>query len=254
MKPVVAIYSTFMQRAMDQLIQDISLQNTPAVFVLDRSGPVPDDGETHQGIFDISLMRPIPNLSLLAPASAAELISSLLWATDQDIPVVIRYPKACCPPEINELYLPLEIGKGVLLRYHSFISDAAPSNCEKAKTLIVCTGGILPEAITASRCLFQQQNFCDVYNLRFLKPLNKEYFTDLVNPYDYIIFVEDGIRIGGIGTFLESLLQREYGNKKTAVCGFPDRYIPQGKRQDILDEAHLSSTHIIRKILEIQKK
>jgi len=254
LKPVVAIYSTFMQRAIDQLIHDISLQNIPAVFVLDRSGAVPDDGETHQGIFDISLMRPVPNLSLLAPASAVELVSILSWATEQDLPVVIRYPKACCPSELDELSLPIEIGKGVLIKHTSLLSDIRPAAKDsKAKTLIVCTGGILPEALTASRCLSQQNNYCDVYNLRFLKPLNKEYFTNLVKPYDYIVFVEDGVRIGGIGTFLESLLQRTYEVKKTAVCGFPDRYIAQGKKQDILEEAHLSSTHIIRKVLEIQK-
>lgn len=255
LKPVVAIYSTFMQRAIDQLIQDISLQNIPAVFVLDRCGAVPDDGETHQGIFDISLLRPVPNLSLLAPASAAELITSLLWATEQDLPVIIRYPKACCPSELDELFLPIEIGKGVLIKYTSVLSPSRTAEYpQEAKTLIVCTGGILPEALTASRCLAQQNNFCDVYNLRFLKPLNKEYFTNTVKPYDYIVFVEDGIRIGGIGTFLESLLQRTYKDKKTAVCGFPDHYIVQGKRQDILEEAHLSSTHIIRKVQEIQSK
>jgi 1-deoxy-D-xylulose-5-phosphate synthase len=178
-----------------------------------------------------------------------------LWATEQDLPVVIRYPKACCPSELDEFYLPIEIGKGVLIKYASLLSDIRPAaKGFEAKTLIVCTGGILPEALTASRCLSQQNNYCDVYNLRFLKPLNKEYFTNLVKPYDYIVFVEDGVRIGGIGTFLESLLQRTYEDKKTAVCGFPDRYIAQGKRQDILEEAHLSSTHIIRKVLEIQKK
>lgn len=254
LKPVVAIYSTFMQRAIDQLIHDISLQNIPAVFVLDRSGPVPDDGETHQGIFDISLMRPVPNLSLLAPASAAELVSSLLWATEQNLPVVIRYPKACCPSELDELYLPIENGKGVLIKHTSLLSAVQTGKEGEADTLIVCTGGLLPEAVTASRCLAQQNNCCDIYNLRFLKPLNKEYFIELVKPYSYIVFVEDGVRIGGIGTFLESLLQRTLQNKKTAVCGFPDRFLAQGKRQDILEEAHLSSTHIIRKILELQQR
>src|SRR5574344_398271 len=117
LKPVVAIYSTFMQRALDQLIQDISIQKIPAIFALDRSGPVPDDGETHQGIFDISLMRPVPNLSLLAPASAKELSLMMDWAQAQDETVVIRYPKGECPEECENFGKALEPGRGVLISH-----------------------------------------------------------------------------------------------------------------------------------------
>lgn len=236
LKPVVAIYSTFMQRAIDQLIQDIALRQIPAVFVLDRSGPVPDDGETHQGVFDISLLRPVPNLTLLAPATAKELQLSLEWAILQKLPVVIRYPKASCPPEESALSVDLKIGRGVLIK-----------NAENSKVLFVCTGGIFPEVKEAVSLLKKENKDADIYNLRFLKPLDKKYFLDIVKPYDYIIFVEDGIRIGGIGTYLESLLQRTYTGKKTAVCGFHDKFISQGKRADILKEAHLSSEYLVKK-------
>ena len=248
LKPVVAIYSTFMQRAIDQLVHDIALQNIPAVFVLDRAGAVPDDGETHQGIFDISMMRPVPNLALLAPASSAELYSSLEWAVNQKLSVVIRYPKMSCPPEENEFLLPIEIGRGVLLKL--------PNQEENADTLFVCTGGIFSEVKKSVEILSQgfenEKINCDIYNLRFLKPLDKEYFLQIVKPYKYIIFVEDGIRIGGIGTYLESLLQRSYVGKKTAVCGFPDRFVPQGKRQDILESVHLSPEFLAKKVLRLR--
>ncbi len=251
LKPVVAIYSTFMQRAIDQLVHDIALQNIPAVFVLDRAGAVPDDGETHQGIFDISMMRPIPNLALLAPASAAELFSFLAWAVEQKLSVVIRYPKMSCPPEEDEFMLPVEIGRGVLLKSNKNFEGES-----SADTLFVCTGGIFSEVKKTTELLAQgfenQKINCDVYNLRFLKPLDKEYFLQIVKPYKYIVFVEDGIRIGGIGTYLESLLQRSYVGKKTAVCGFPDKFVPQGKRQDILESAHLSPEFLAKKVLRLR--
>ncbi|MCM1321085.1 MAG: 1-deoxy-D-xylulose-5-phosphate synthase [Bacteroides sp.] len=266
MKPIVAIYSTFMQRAVDQLIQDIAIQNVPAVFVLDRAGAVPDDGETHQGIFDIALLRPVPNMSLIAPASAEELRGALDWAACQNVPAVIRYPKNCCPAEQQCFSEPFVCGRGVLIRHAAFGMEACLSSDSKpvcasdgffrnadgdADILYVCTGGIYPEVFGAAGILCAQGIRTDIYNLRFLKPLDKDYFLEIVRPYDAIVFVEDGIRIGGIGTYLESLLQRTYTGKKTAVCGFPDRFIAQGKRADILDDAHLSDNHLIRKARQL---
>lgn len=241
-KPVVAIYSTFMQRAVDQLIHDIALQNVPAVFVLDRAGPVPDDGETHQGIFDISLLRPIPNISLLAPSSEKELELCLEWAVEQSFPVVIRYPKGQIPKENQEVASPIECGKGVLIKN---------KKNEKTECLYVCTGGILPEVEKATEILSQKNINPDIYNLRFLKPLDKEYFLSIVENYSKIVFVEDGIRIGGIGTYLESLLQRRTTGKKTHVCGFPDRFIGQGKRPEILEDAHLNPERLAKKMEDL---
>ncbi len=244
LKPVVAIYSTFMQRAVDQLIHDIALQNIPAVFVLDRSGPVPADGETHQGIFDISLLRPIPKVSLLAPSSQEELESCLEWALSKNSPVVIRYPKAVCPEEKSELKMPIEEGRGVLIE----------SDIKKGKTadmLFVSTGGILPEVLEAVDELKKVGKSADVYNLRFLKPLDKSYFLSVAKPYDRILFVEDGIRIGGIGTYLESLLDRNFNDKITRVSGFPDRFLPQGNRSQILHDAHLSGSLLAKKALRM---
>ncbi len=246
MKPVVAIYSTFMQRSVDQLIHDIALQKVSAVFVLDRSGAVPDDGETHQGIFDISLFRPIPDVSLLAPATGKELQLMLSWAVQQDFPVVIRYPKGPCPQEQDLFSKSIQQGRGVL------IPGRGPNgNHHHTENLFVCTGGIFPEVAEATRSLAEQGILCDIYNLRFLKPLDKSYFVALSSQYSRIVFVEDGIRIGGIGTYLESLLIRSGQPKQTAVCGFPDRFIAQGKRSEILEDAHLSPAHLERKMKEL---
>ena len=232
-RPVVAIYSTFMQRAIDQVVHDIALQKAPVILALDRAGAVPDDGETHQGIFDISLFRPIPNMILLAPASAMELNLSLKWALQQQLPVVIRYPKSSCPTEHEAFSLPIVEGCGVM------ISDA-----EDSRLLFVCTGGVFPEVLEASRLLMLKGIQNDIYNLRFLKPLNKEYFLNIVAEYDAVIFVEDGVRIGGIGTFLESLIHVQFPKIHSKVCGFPDNFFPQGKRAQILEKAGLAPFQI----------
>ncbi|OJF76075.1 MAG: 1-deoxy-D-xylulose-5-phosphate synthase [Treponema sp. CETP13] len=250
MKPLVAIYSTFIQRAVDQLIHDIALQSVPSVFVLDRSGAVPFDGETHQGIFDISLLRPVPGISLLAPSSASELQLMLRWAFKQTFPVVIRYPKGACPQERDEFSLPIEQGRGVLCK-RPVLDDSNKKNDTK-KMLFVCTGGIFPEVQEATDILAIENNInADVYNLRFLKPLDKHYFLDIAKQYNRIFFVEDGIRIGGIGTYLESLVDRTFDDKKTAVSGFPDRFLAQGNRKEILEDAHLSATYLAKKAMKL---
>ena len=228
-RPVVAIYSTFMQRAIDQVIHDVALQKAPIILALDRAGAVPDDGETHQGIFDISLFRPIPNMVLIAPASAAELNLSLDWALTQNLPVVIRYPKSSCPTEQRAFALPMEEGRGVIV-----------SEEDDAHLLFVCTGGIFPEVLEASRLLMLKGVPNDIYNLRFLKPLDKDYFLNIASKYDAVVFVEDGVRIGGIGTYLESLIHVQFPKIRSKVCGFPDNFIPQGKRSQILENSGLA--------------
>ncbi len=268
-KPVVAIYSTFIQRSIDQFIHDVSLQGVAPVFILDRSGAVPDDGETHQGVFDIALLRPVPDVSLIAPASASELRSALDWAMEQTVPVIIRYPKSSCPSEQDVFSESFDMGRGVLLHMSDFRmpsgdedgividppSDSEvviPDNCDRTKKrLYVCTGGIFPEVCAAARFLNSHDIPCDIYNLRFLKPLDKEYFIEIARQYDDIVFVEDGIRIGGIGTYLESLLNRYHLDRNTAVQGFKDTFVPQGKRSEILEDAHLSPAHLARKMLSL---
>jgi len=254
LKPVTAIYSTFIQRAVDQLIHDIALQNIPAVFVLDRAGAVPGDGETHQGIFDIALLRPVPNVSLLAPASAKELELCLNWALEQNCPVVIRYPKAFVPSEFDEFAQPLSTGCGVLLKDPASGSSYAEDGVGQSPTdkiLLVCTGGIFPEVLQAARELKKYGKTADIYNLRFLKPLDKPRFLSAASVYERVLFIEDGIRIGGIGTYLESLLDRYQDGKKTGVSGFPDRFLSQGTRAEIVQDAHLDGVSLAQKALKM---
>lgn len=243
LRPVTAIYSTFIQRAIDQIIHDTALQNLPVVFALDRAGAVPGDGETHQGIFDISLLRPIPNMAVLCPASEKELNLMLEWALRQDQPVAIRYPKCSCPKERKEFSLPISTGRGVLIK-----------NADKNKILIVCTGGIYSEVKEASNMLAHKGIFTDIYNIRFAKPIDEPYFLQLAENYSFILFVEDGCEIGGIAAYLNSLVISRISGVQTCIMAFADMFFPHGTRSEIFEAAGLSPEHIMQKTEKLISK
>ena len=221
-----------MQRAVDQLIHDVALQNLPVVFALDRSGAVPDDGETHQGIFDIALFRPVPGLSILTPASAAEMRLMLVWALEQGSPVLIRYPKAPCPTEQESFSLPVVSGRGVFVQR------------EALDTLIVCTGGMYSEVHEAANLLGRSGKPVDILNLRFVKPLDEAWFLDAVHGYRNVVFVEDGVITGSISRDLAALLHTRSTVVYTDVLAFQEIFYPQGNRSEILTAAGLSPAHI----------
>ncbi len=249
--PVAAIYSTFMQRAADQLIHDAALQSLPVIFALDRAGVVPDDGETHQGLFDIAMFRSVPGIAILSPASAEEMRVLFKWAFDAKRPVIIRYPKAVCPPEMPAFSLPADEGRGVF----------AEHDCSDA--LIVCTGGIFGEVQEVSNILAKKDSPVDIYNLRFIKPLDEEYFLEVTARYSSIVIVEDGIKTAGIGEYLEGLLRLAHPEANTSVLAFPEELfaasgkragIPGlvGTRQEILEAAGMSPGHIAGEVKRLR--
>ena len=254
--PIICIYSTFIQRSIDQIIHDISLQNVHAVLVLDRAGVVPYDGETHQGIFDISLFRPIPNITILSPASSKDLDLCLNWAVNQNNLVVIRYPKMSCPSEQKEFSLPVELGKGVLLS----CSEIVPNLCDpsltentRSKILFVTTGGMYSEVLVATRSLALENVYSDIYSLRFIKPLDEKYFLELAAKYDGIVFVEDGIISGGISEYLSCLCAKN-GITNFCVKAFSEKFYPNGTRAQICKLAQLSPEDIKKSALSLLKK
>ncbi len=252
--PVTAIYSTFMQRAYDQLIHDIALPCAPSVFVLDRAGAVPDDGETHQGLFDIAFIRAIPNMKMIMPASAKEIELAMEWAINAHSPVVIRYPKSSCPSEMDSFAMPIQEGRGVLLTNDEFAPSVNSSiNAKSPKILLACTGGLFPETLTAARNLVMNGIDVDIYNIRFAKPVDEEYFKQIAEPYSYIIFIEDGVKIGGICESLEFLIKNRYSDKKTKVLAFPDEFLSLGKRNEILEQVGLSAVDISNSVMELLK-
>ena len=234
LRPIAAIYSTFLQRAIDQIIHDVALQKLPVVFAIDRAGAVPYDGETHQGLYDICFLRSIPHITVLAPASAAEMRAMLHWALHTDTPVDIRYPKNTCAAECPAFAMPLKTGCGVL----TVASD-------KSALLFVCTGGIYRETTEAAEILRYAGIPADIYNLRFLKPIDESAFVEMIRDrYQAVLFVEDGCAIGGVGQYLECLVQKQCADIQTAVRAFPDTVFMQGSRHDILEAAGLTAEQL----------
>ena len=248
MIPVVAIYSTFIQRSVDHLIEDIALQDRHCLIVLDRAGAVPDDGETHQGIFDIALLRPVPNLRFMSPATKKDMELCLDYAVDQcNCPVVIRWPKASCPTETESFARPVEEGRGVFIPFDEVAPAVAVQYTETKirrmkKMLLVCTGSIFVETLTAARSLLMDGILADIYSLRFIKPFDNNYFAELASKYDLVLFVEDGIKLGGISEFIDGMLNKnpDFKKVKTKVLAFPDTFVPNGNRSQILESAGLS--------------
>ncbi|MDR3144997.1 MAG: 1-deoxy-D-xylulose-5-phosphate synthase [Treponema sp.] len=259
--PVVAIYSTFIQRAVDQAIHDASLQRLPVLFVLDRAGFVGEDGETHQGLFDISLFRAMPGMTILAPAGAEELTAMLNWAlAGPDSgrvpgPVMIRYPKALCPPEDPAFSLPLEWGRGV------FVRKAEASVC------IAFTGSLYPQVIEAAELLLSGGAGgtegeepalnaggaveADLYNLRFLKPVDEDHLGDILNRYKLVVFAEEGIRHGGFGEYAAELAMRRRCSARILVLGVPDTFEALGRREELLRKNGLDARGIADSVVRL---
>lgn len=253
--PVTCIYSTFMQRSVDQMIHDIALQKAHAVFMLDRAGAVPADGVTHQGIFDISLFRPIPDLEILSPVSQNDLKLCFDWAVDKGTCVVIRYPKLSCPTEFPQFSSPVELGRGIFMPCTEFVIENVTEKqleAHKNKILVVLTGGMYPETQKAVRSVLLEDGYADMYILRFIKPFDESYFIELAKKYHGVVFVEDGVKIGGICEYLKSILA-ENGILNTKLLGFDDKFFSHGTRDEILEAAGLSVNHIKRAIKQCAK-
>jgi 1-deoxy-D-xylulose-5-phosphate synthase len=241
LRPVVALYSTFAQRAADQLLHDVALPAHHVVLALDRAGAVGEDGETHQGLYDIALFRSFPNLSILAPASAVELQLCLEWALDSGLPAVIRYPKADCPPEEEAYGEELVPGRGVFVRRSG------------AETLLVAVGGLVAAAVEAADALRREGGAgmqADVYSLRFVAPLDEEAFLEAASAYARVLVLEDGVARGGVGEYLVSLIATRLPRTAASAAGFPSEPFAQASRDELLSRAGLDAEGIVARVRE----
>lgn len=215
--PVAAIYSTFLQRAYDQVIHDVCIQNLPVVFAMDRGGVVGGDGPTHQGLFDIAYLRTVPNTVIMAPKDGVELQQMLATAFTINGPSAIRYPRGTAPAfEFNPNPTPLEVGKAEWV-------------CEGEDVAILALGTRVNEAILAASDLQSDEIFPIVVNPRFVKPLDKEFFLSLFRKVKKVVIVEDHALIGGFGSAILEFLETEgFSQIKVKRLGFPDKFIEHG--------------------------
>ena len=247
LRPVTAIYSTFMQRSVDQIIHDVALQNLPVLFVLDRCGFVNGDGETHQGLFDIALFRSVPHMTILAPASESELRLMLDYALSLDGPAMIRYPKTSCPAEASAFSLPIQKGRGVWLHRGS------GSRVRGKRICLAITGSLYPQALDALEQLRARGLEADLYNLRFLKPVDEDYLVEQLNNYDLIAFIEEGIRSGGFGEYAAALARCRRCRAETLILAAEEDFSVAGRalgtRDELLKGNKLDGTGIAERIL-----
>lgn len=233
LKPVVAIYSTFLQRAYDQLVHDVAIQNLPVVFALDRAGLVGADGATHAGAYDIPFLRCIPNMSVACPADEAECRQLLTSAFEQDHPVAVRYPRGAGVGKVPHATLDaLPLGKGEVRRQGSRIA-------------VLAFGTLLYPALAAGEAVD-----ATVVNMRWVKPLDRELLLDIARTHDAIVTVEEGAVMGGAGSAVSEALQEAGLIRPMLQLGLPDRFIEHGDPAKLLAGIGLDASGIERSIRE----
>jgi len=238
LKPVIAVYSTFMQRAIDQVIHDVSLMEIPMVVGLDRAGLVGGDGPTHQGVFDIALLRPVPNLILLAPKDERELRDMIFTASRTARPVFIRYPKepgrgVACDAEFAELPL----GKAEVLRRGDDV-------------LILAVGTLVYHALAAAEKLASEENLqSTVVNVRSIKPFDRDLLLGEFRHITKVVTIEDGVIEGGFGSYIQELLGGEPSDHRhLLMLGIPDVIVPLASRQQLLQFFRLDALGILGEV------
>jgi len=236
LKPVLVLYSTFMQRAVDQILHDIRLSDMPLLLGLDRAGLVGGDGETHQGLYDIALLKSIPGLYLLSPCCEEEFKAMIDFALESRKAVVIRYPKAPCPDYFcsTSSFSP---GTGIKIR------------SDNSSILLVTTGGLYPEAHQASINLNKQNLFIDTYNMSTLSPINYDLLSDEWEQYDLIFFIEEGMQKGGLGEEFHRMKETFLPRGKLYNKAVGDCFLSQASRAELLEHTGLNSQSIEKWIM-----
>lgn len=239
LKPVVAIYSTFLQRGFDQVFQEVALQKLPVVFCVDRAGMVGSDGPTHHGFCDIALFRTLPGMVLMAPADESEMGEALRFALQSEAPCVIRYPRDVVPPaDTFPRDGAFELGKARCVR-------------EGSDVALLCYGEMTWRGLQAGEALAEQGIDAGVYQGRFAKPVDTALLTDLLSPGrdTMVVTVEDHVLAGGFGSaVLEAAEQAGLDTRRIHRLGLPDRFIEHASRSAQLAEAGLDVAGIIRSV------
>ena len=228
-RPVIAVYSTFLQRAYDQLIESVGLQNLPIVLCLDRAGISGEDGVTHQGLFDIVYLRAIPNMVVMAASSARELEAMLEFALKLEQPCAIRYPKSALSPQPSASSQ-IELAKAEVLR-------------EGKDIAIIALGAMVDPALLCANMLKKDGIEACVVNARFVKPLDKELLLGLADKFKYLVTIEDGILDAGFGSAVLEVV-----NRPVLRLGLPCEFIEHGRRNQLLEKYGLDAPGIYRSI------
>ena len=236
MKPVVSIYSSFLQRAYDQIIHDICIQKLPVVICIDRAGVVGNDGETHQGIFDLSFLSHMPNLAIMAPKNYKELENMLEFACNANYPTAIRYPKGEENIGVSDQGDPknkIELGKAEIIK--------------EGKDMTICAiGKMVAKAIEVANILSNID--IEIINVRFLKPIDEKTILNSINKTKKLVTIEDNVLKGGLASAIREIINNDV---KMQSFGYPDKFIEHGNIEQIEMAYGLDASSIAEKIEKI---
>jgi 1-deoxy-D-xylulose-5-phosphate synthase len=238
MRPVFAVYSTFLQRAYDQVIHDVCLPKLPVVLAIDRAGLVGADGETHQGVFDLAMLRQMPNMTVLVPRDQPELVKLLHFALQQSGPVAVRYPRGSATGSEVDAPDPVEMGNAVCLR--------------RGEDVLLINCGTIWDVTEAALLQLQQRGLHPtVYDARFVKPVDPQ-LVEEIKRHSLTAVLEEGIVAGGFGSaLLEQLTEQDAAKLQDVILfGIPDRFVPHGTRGQLLESLDLTGPKVAQAILE----
>lgn len=238
MKPVVAIYSSFLQRAYDQILHDVCIQNLPVVFAIDRAGLVGSDGETHQGIFDLSYLSSIPNMHIMAPKNKWELSDMMKFAMNFNGPIALRYPRGEAYDGLREYREPIRFGKAEWIF------------CER-NIALVAVGSMVKTALTVREELNRKGYACSVINARFVKPIDTEILNEAVEGHRLIVTMEENVASGGFGEQVRTYLDSSGARVRIMNINIPDEYVEHGNVEILRREVGIDADTILEKILKI---
>lgn len=236
MTPVFVVYSSFLQRAYDQILHDVCLQKLHVIFAIDRAGIVGSDGETHQGIFDISYLMTIPNLVLMAPKNKWELADMLTFAFDFDGPIAIRYPRGMAYDGLKEFRAPVVLGRSEILYDETDIA-------------LLAYGSMVETALAVREQLKELHYQCTLINARFAKPLDEELLLSLSADHKLLVTLEENVITGGFGQQVTQFLTDTGQSIRVLQAAIPDRFVEQGSPAKLKEEVGLDASFIVKRIL-----
>ena len=238
LQPVVAIYSSFLQRAYDQILHDVCIQNLPVVFAIDRAGLVGSDGETHQGIFDLSYLSSIPNMHIMAPKNKWELSDMLKFAIDFQRPIALRYPRGEAFDGLREHREPIILGMGEWI-YH------------EKDIVLVAVGSMVKTALAVREALQLKGYACSIINARFVKPIDTEILNEAVKDHFVIVTMEENVASGGFGEKVREYLDESGYQGSLLTISIPDEYVEHGNVDILREEVGIDAYSIQRRIEEV---
>lgn len=241
LKPVVTVYSSFLQRGYDQILHDVCIQNLPVIFALDRAGLVGSDGETHQGIFDLSYLTSIPNMSVFAPKNLWELQSGLKFAVQCDRPIAIRYPRGQAYRGLKEFDAPVAYGKGELLYPGSEVA-------------LLAVGSMVSTAEHIRDKMKEEGYDFTLVNGRFIKPVDFELVKELAENHKLIVTLEENVLQGGFGLQVTAYIHKHYPEVKVLNIALPDAYVEHGNVSVLRESLGIDSDSVIEKLRDFYLK